>query len=174
MRHIISVLLQNEAGALTRLTALFSSRGYNIESLNVAPTNDPTVSRLTVVSSGSDVTMAQIAGQMGKLVDVVSIYDMTLGEHYERELLLIKLGIATGEYDAVMADCRAAGARVLDDSQHNCALELAAHPSEIDAFIARCEQRADVRAVIRSGSLAAMKGDQIHAHPMPESADAQG
>ena len=171
MRHIISVLLQNEAGALTRLAALFSSRGYNIESLNVAPTNDPTVSRLTVVSSGSDITMAQIAGQIGKLVDVVSIYDMTLGEHYERELLLIKLNIATGEYDAVMTDCREAGARVLDDSQHNCTLELAARPDEIDAFIDRCERRAEVRAVIRSGSLAAMKGDQIHAHPLPESLD---
>ncbi|MEM8983743.1 MAG: acetolactate synthase small subunit [Pseudomonadota bacterium] len=169
MRHIISVLLQNEVGALTRLTSLFSTRGYNIESLNVAPTNDPTVSRLTVVSSGSDVTMAQIAGQMGKLVDVVSIYDMTLGEHYERELLLLKLSIATGEYDAVMADCTAAGARVLDDSQQNCTVELAARPRELDAFIERCGQRADIRAVIRSGSLAAMKGDQIHAHPLPES-----
>ncbi|MEL7537386.1 MAG: acetolactate synthase small subunit [Pseudomonadota bacterium] len=171
MRHVISVLLQNEAGALTRLTALFSSRGYNIDSLNVAPTNDPTVSRLTVVSSGSDVTMAQIASQMGKLVDVVSIYDMTLGEHYERELLLIKMTVATGEYDAVMADAEAAGARVLDDSQQNCALELTARPAEIDAFVAACERRAEIRAVIRSGSVAAMKGDQIHAHPLPESLD---
>lgn len=168
MRHIISVLLQNEAGALTRLTGLFSTRGYNIESLNVAPTDDPTVSRLTLVTSGSDVTLAQIAGQMGKLVDVVSIYDMTLGEHYERELLLLKLRINTGDYEHVMALARAADARVLDAQQSNCAVELAARPQVVDQFINDCRRHADVLAVIRSGSVAAMKGEQIHAHAMPK------
>ncbi len=167
MRHIISVILQNEAGALTRLTGLFSTRGYNIDSLNVAPTNDPTVSRLTLVTSGSDVTLAQIAGQMAKLIDVVSIYDMTLGEHYERELLLIKLRVETGSYDSLMSYAKEVGARVLDGAQNNCALELTARPEAIDEFIANCANQAEILAVIRSGSVAAMKGDQIHAHALP-------
>ena len=86
MRHAISVLLQNEVGALTRMTGMFSSRGYNIESLNVAPTYDPRVSRVTLVVSGSDAAIAQLNAQLAKLVDVVNIHDMTLGEHFEREL----------------------------------------------------------------------------------------
>ena len=90
MRHIISVLLQNEAGALSRVTNLFSTRGFNIESLNVAPTDDETVSRLTVVSSGSDAIIDQISKHLGKLVDVVNIVDMTGTDHIERELALFK------------------------------------------------------------------------------------
>src|SRR6266849_4835597 len=89
MRHIIAILLQNEAGALTRVAGLFSTRGYNIESLSVAPTDDPTVSRLTLVTSGSDQVIQQIANQLNKLVDVVSTEDMTGGEHLERELILL-------------------------------------------------------------------------------------
>ena len=167
MRHIISVLLQNEVGALTRLTGLFSTRGYNIDSLNVAPTDDPTVSRLTLVTSGSDAPLAQIVGQLGKLVDVVSIYDMTLGEHYERELMLIKLRIETGAYDRVMDYIREAGARLLDKSQSNCTIELTARPEANDDFIKLCAGNATILAVIRSGSVAAMKGEQILAHALP-------
>src|SRR5882762_517511 len=85
MRHIIAILLQNEAGALTRVAGLFSTRGYNIESLSVAPTDDPTVSRLTLVTKGSDQVIQQIASQLNKLVDVVNVLDMTRGEHLERE-----------------------------------------------------------------------------------------
>ena len=91
MRHIISILLQNEAGALSRVAALFSTRGYNIESLSVAPTEDAEISRLTLVSSGSDEAIDQISQQLLKLVDVVNIADMTLDDHIERELLLIKV-----------------------------------------------------------------------------------
>ena len=91
MRHIISIVLQNEAGALTRVSNLFSSRGYNIESLNVAPTDDPLVSRLTLVTIGSDDVIDQIIKQLGKLVDVVNITDMTRSDHIERELALFKL-----------------------------------------------------------------------------------
>ena len=91
MRHIISVLLQNEAGALSRVTNLFSTRGFNIESLNVAPTDEETVSRLTVVSTGSDAIIDQISKHLGKLVDVVNIVDMTGTDHIERELALFKL-----------------------------------------------------------------------------------
>ena len=94
MRHIISILLQNEAGALARVANLFSSRGYNIESLNVAPTAEPTVSRLTLVTTGEDPVIEQITKQLGKLVDVVEIADMTSSDHIERELALFKIGRA--------------------------------------------------------------------------------
>ena len=91
MRHIISILLQNEAGALARVAALFSSRGYNIESLSVAPTDSAEISRLTLVTTGSDNIIDQINQQLLKLVDVVNIADMTLDDHIERELVLIKV-----------------------------------------------------------------------------------
>src|SRR3546814_1575739 len=91
MRHVISVLLQNEVGALTRMTGLFSTRGYNIDSLNVAPTDNPAVSRVSLVISGSDAAIAQLNTQLAKLVDVVNIHDMTLGDHFERELVIVKL-----------------------------------------------------------------------------------
>ncbi len=94
MRHVIAILLQNEAGALTRVTGLISARGYNIESLSVAPTNDPTVSRVTLVTTGSDAVIAQINAQLLKLVDVVAVEDMTGGDTLARELLLIKLQLS--------------------------------------------------------------------------------
>ncbi len=94
MRHVIAILLQNEAGALTRVTGLISARGYNIESLSVAPTNDPTVSRVTLVTSGSDAVIAQINAQLLKLVDVVAVEDMTGGDTLARELLLMKLQLS--------------------------------------------------------------------------------
>ena len=90
-RHIVSILLQNEVGALTRVASLFSTRGYNIESLNVAPTDDPTVSRLTLVTSGTEAVVQQIVNQSLKLIDVVNVDDMTRDQHIERELLLIKM-----------------------------------------------------------------------------------
>ena len=101
MRHIIAILLQNEAGALTRVAGLFSTRGYNIESLSVAPTDDPTVSRLTLVTRGSDAVIQQIVNQLNKLVDVVSVLDMTRGQHLERELVLLKLRVDPRDTDTV-------------------------------------------------------------------------
>jgi len=164
MRHVISVLMQNEVGALTRLTGMFSTRGYNIESLNVAPTDDPTLSRLTVVSSGSDAVIAQIVNQMGKLVDVVNIHDMTLGEHFERELLLLKLKVPTGAYEALRRLVEAAGARVLDDSQTSFTLELTATVKEVQDFMDRAAGSARIIAVVRSGALAMSRGEQVLAH----------
>ncbi|WP_405233887.1 acetolactate synthase small subunit [Lentisalinibacter salinarum] len=164
MRHVISVLMQNEVGALTRLTGMFSTRGYNIESLNVAPTDDPTLSRLTVVSSGSDAVIAQIVNQMGKLIDVVSIHDMTLGEHFERELLLLKLKIPTGAYEELRGVVDAAGARVLDDSQNSFTLELTATVKEVQDFMDRSAGIARIIAVVRSGALAMSRGEQVLAH----------
>ena len=91
MRHIISILLENEAGALSRVSGLFSARAYNIDSLTVAPTDDPTMSRITLVTTGDDAVVQQIMKQLNKLVDVVKLIDLTEDEHFEREILLIKL-----------------------------------------------------------------------------------
>ena len=134
MRHVISVLLQNEVGALTRMTGLFSSRGYNIESLNVAPTDDPMVSRVTLVISGSDSAIAQLNTQLAKLVDVVNIHDMTLGEHFERELAIVKMKLATGGYAKVLALAKKYDAEILDDSQVSCTVQLTGKLAEIDQF----------------------------------------
>src|ERR1700721_3439791 len=101
MRHLLAIPLQNEAGALTRVTGLISNRGYNIESLSVAPTNDPTVSRLTLVTVGSDHVIAQINAQLLKLVDVVAVEDMTSGDHLARALVLIKLQLGAQHIEAV-------------------------------------------------------------------------
>src|ERR1041385_7866846 len=126
MRHIIALLLQNEAGALTRVAGLFSTRGYNIESLSVAPTDDPTVSRLTLVTTGSEAVMQQIANQLNKLVDVVSTEDMTGGEHLERELVLLKLKVRPEQTDVVRGYVVRTGGRVLDPALDCFVVELTA------------------------------------------------
>ena len=142
MRHVISVLMQNEVGALTRLTGLFSTRGYNIESLNVAPTEDPAISRLTLVTTGSDAALSQIAKQVSKLVDVVDMHDMTLGDHFERELALLKL--VAGNARALAEWC--------------------------DQFVAAIGRQADIIALVRSGSLGISRGERVFAgqvRPLP-------
>lgn len=159
MRHVISVLLQNEVGALTRMTGLFSTRGYNIDSLNVAPTEDPAISRVTLTISGSDAAIAQLNTQLAKLVDVVNIHDMTLGEHFERELAIIKLKLATGGYAKVLALAKKYGAEILDDSQVSCTVQLTGELAEIDAFIDSAASIGELSAVARSGSVAVSKGE---------------
>ena len=153
MRHIIAILLQNEAGALTRVAGLFSTRGYNIESLSVAPTDDPTVSRLTLVTTGSDQVIQQIANQLNKLVDVVNVLDMTRGEHLERELVLLKLKVAAGETDAVRGQVVRSGGRVLDPAMEGFIVELTANEAEVNGFIADLSRRAELLEVVRSGTL---------------------
>src|SRR5450755_4189497 len=119
MRHIIAILLQNEAGALTRVAGMFSSRGYNIESLSVAPNDEATVSRLTLVTSGPDSVIQQIGNQLKKLVDVVHVEDMTLGEHLERELVLVKLRVDAAKRDTVRGYVVRTGGRVLDPASES-------------------------------------------------------
>jgi len=159
MRHVISVLLQNEVGALTRMTGLFSNRGYNIESLNVAPTDDPLVSRVTLVISGSDAAIAQLNTQLAKLVDVVNIHDMTLGEHFERELAIFKMKLKTGGYARITALAKDFGADILDDAQVSCTVQMTGRPSEIDEFVAAAAEIGELSAVARSGSVAVSKGE---------------
>jgi acetolactate synthase I/III small subunit len=153
LRHIIAILLQNEAGALTRVAGLFSSRGYNIESLSVAPTDDPTVSRITLVTKGSDAVIQQIANQLNKLVDVVSVADMTRGEHLERELVLLKLRLQPADTDAVRGYVIRAGGRVLEPSPEAFIVELTASEAEINALMRDLGARAEITEVVRSGAL---------------------
>jgi acetolactate synthase-1/3 small subunit len=159
MRHAISVLLENEVGALTRMTGMFSSRGYNIESLNVAPTNDATVSRVTLVVSGSDAAIAQLNAQLAKLVDVVNIHDMTLGEHFERELAIIKMKLGDGALDGATELAKKFGAEVLDDDPMSYTLQLTGRISEVDEFVNDAADIGKLSAVARSGSVAVSRGE---------------
>jgi acetolactate synthase-1/3 small subunit len=153
MRHVIALLLQNEAGALTRVTGLISSRGYNIESLSVAPTIDPTVSRLTLVTNGSDAVIAQINAQVSKLIDVVAVEDLTSGDHLARELLLIKLQIAPDQAGAVSERVRGLGGRVLASNPSSFIVELTSTELEIGEFIAEVAAFGEIVEVVRSGVL---------------------
>ena len=153
MRHIIAILLQNEAGALSRVAGLFSTRGYNIESLSVAPTEDSTVSRITLVTKGSEAVIQQIVSHLNKLIDVVSVEDMTLGEHLERELVLLKLKVRVGESDAVRGYVVRTGGRVLDPAPDGFVVELTASEAEVTAFVADLARQAQLLEVARSGAL---------------------
>jgi acetolactate synthase-1/3 small subunit len=157
-RHIVSILLQNEVGALTRVASLFSTRGYNIESLNVAPTDDPTVSRLTVVTSGSEAVVQQIVNQSLKLIDVVNVDDLTKDQHIERELLLIKLRSPASQMEKLRATIKKAGARVLSDEAESFTVELTDSEAQINRFIAEVGSFGEVLEVVRSGALAISRG----------------
>jgi acetolactate synthase-1/3 small subunit len=161
MRHIISILMQNEAGALARVAALFSSRGYNIESLSVAPTENNRISRLTLVTRGSDQVIEQINNQLLKLVDVVNTADMTLDDHIERELLLVKVKIRSGADQSFPELIENSGARVLDDCPETYTLELTGATVDMDDFIAELAQCADILAVVRSGAMAIAHGKNV-------------
>ncbi len=161
VRHIISILLQNEAGALARVANLFSSRGYNIESLNVAPTHDATVSRLTLVTTGSDGVIDQITKQLGKLIDVVNIIDMTDGDHIERELALFKLQLSGDDREALAELVKEFDGRILDDHEGHFTVELIGGSGEIDRLITRFSARAQILTVVRSGAMAVARGVPI-------------
>lgn len=151
--------MQNEAGALTRVASMFSSRGYNIESLSVAPTENPQVSRLTMVTVGSEEVIDQINKQLFKLVDVVKITDMTMNEHFERELLLMKVSLNEGVNIADMIS--AAGAKVLDASPETFTVQLTGTGVQIDDFMQTLGARSEILAVVRSGSMAVGRGANI-------------
>ena len=159
MRHAISVLLQNEVGALTRMTGMFSSRGYNIETLNVAPTNDPSVSRVTLVVSGSDEAIAQLNALLAKLVDVVNIHDMTLGDHFEQELAIIKVKLSTGSLNEMQKKAKKFGALVLDERHESFTMQLTGKVKEIDTFVQSIADLGKISAVARSGTVAVSKGE---------------
>ncbi|NCF61650.1 MAG: acetolactate synthase small subunit [Gammaproteobacteria bacterium] len=161
MRHIISILLQNEAGALSRVAALFSTRGYNIESLSVAPTDSTEISRLTLVTTGPDEVIDQINQQLLKLVDVVGIADMTLDDHIERELVLVKVKVSQDNENKLPNLIDSVGARVLDDCPETYTLELTAANDRIDEFIDRLGACSDILSIVRSGAMAIARGHNV-------------
>ena len=135
MRRIISVLLENEAGALSRVSGLFSARGYNIESLSVAPTEDLSLSRMTIVTSGSDEVIEQIIKQLNKLIDVVKVLDLHDGDHIERELVLVKVKANKQYRDEVQQLSNSYGGRIIDSSENILTIEFTGTSTELDNYL---------------------------------------
>lgn len=159
MRHIISLLLENEAGTLSRVAGLFSARAFNIESLTVAPTEDRTVSRMTLVTSGSDEIIEQITKQLNKLVDVVKVVDLNDYRHIERELLLIKVAAKQEERAEIKRLAEIFRGRIIDVSENAYMLELTGAGAKLDAFI-RALDESMILEVARSGVLGVTRGDK--------------
>ena len=159
MRHIISLLLENEAGALSRVAGLFSARAFNIESLTVAPTEDRTVSRMTLVTSGSDEIIEQITKQLNKLVDVIKVVDLNDYRHIQRELLLIKVSAKQEERAEIKRLAEIFRGRIIDVSENAYMLELTGAGAKLDAFI-RALDESMILEVARSGARGVTRGDK--------------
>ena len=160
MRHLVSILLQNEAGALARVANMFASRNYNIDSLSVAPTHDPTVSRLTLVTTGSDAVVHQIVQQTRKLVDVVEIEDLTGKDHLECELLMLKVDAKNGHARAVVDCVRRNRGTILDESESTRMVQFSGTGAEVDAFIAELGRITTILELVRSGVAAMERGQE--------------
>jgi len=154
MRHIIGILLQNESGALTRVAGMFSSRGYNIESLTVSATDDPALSRITLVTKGSEAVVSQIVHQLNKLIDVVAVDDMTSDDHLERELAIVKLRGKPAQREAVRALVEKAGGRVLTEERDCQIVELASSEAAVTEFVRLLAAQSELLEIVRSGALA--------------------
>ncbi len=160
MRHIVSVLLENEPGALSRVVGLFSARGYNIETLTVAPTEDPSLSRMTIVTGGSDDVVEQITKHLNRLIEVVKVVDLTEGEFTERELMLIKVRAVGRERDEMKRMADIFRGRIIDVTERTYTIELTGNTSKIDAFI-RAIDRAAILETVRTGSSGIGRGDRV-------------
>lgn len=159
MRHIISILLENESGALSRVAGLFSARAYNIESLTVAPTEDPSLSRLTLVTRGTDEVVEQITKQLNKLIDVVKLMDMTEGPHIEREMMLIKLNTTIENREEVKRLADIFRGRIIDVTDTSYVVELTGTGEKLDAFL-RAVEKAAILEVVRSGVSGIARGEK--------------
>ena len=160
MRHIISLLMENEAGALSRVAGLFSARGYNIESLTVAPTEDPTLSRMTIVTSGSDAVIEQINKQLNKLIDVAAVMDLSEGEHLERELMLVKVRAEGAACDEIKRVTKSFHGRVIDESNSTCTIELSDTCARLDEFL-QAIKRDSILETVRTGASGIGLGERI-------------
>jgi acetolactate synthase I/III small subunit len=160
MRHIVSVLLENEPGALSRVVGLFSARGYNIETLTVAPTEDPSLSRMTVVTTGSDDVIEQITKHLNRLIEVVKVVDLTEGEFTERELMLIKVRATGRDRDEMKRMADIFRGRIIDVTERTYTIELTGNTSKIDAFI-RAIDRASILETVRTGSSGIGRGERV-------------
>ena len=160
MRRIISILMENEPGALSRVVGLFSQRGYNIETLNVAPTDDPTLSRLTLTTDGTDLHIEQITKQLNKLVDVVKLVDLTEGAHIERDMMLIKVRATGAARDEVKRTTDIFRGQIVDVGPSVYTIQLTGTSDKLDSFVAAMAD-ADVLEVVRSGIAGISRGDKV-------------
>ncbi|MFK5893481.1 MAG: acetolactate synthase small subunit [Pseudomonadota bacterium] len=165
MRHIISILMENEAGALSRVAGLFSARGYNIESLTVAPTEDESLSRMTLVTHGSEDVIEQITKQLNKLVDVVKLSDLNeqRDKHIEREMMLIKIRTQSVMRDEVNRLVNIFRGRIIDVGETVYTVELTGTSDKLDAFIAAIDSES-ILETVRSGVMGISRGSSsLHA-----------
>ena len=160
MKHIIAVLLENEPGALSRVVGLFSARGYNIESLTVAPTEDPSLSRMTIQTTGSDDVIEQITKQLNKLVEVVKVVDLTEGNHIERELMLVKVRASGKDRDEMKRLADIFRGRILDVTDKSYTIELTGTGSKLDAFLQAIEPGV-ILETVRTGASGIGRGERI-------------
>jgi acetolactate synthase I/III small subunit len=159
-RHIISVLVENEAGALSRIAGLFSARGYNIETLTVAPTEDASMSRMTIVTTGSEDVVEQITKQLNKLIEVVKVIDLSEAEHIERELMLIKVRAGQKEREDMKRMADIFRGRVIDVSDNTYTIELTGDTRKLDAFIQALDQGSIIETV-RTGASGIGRGNRV-------------
>ena len=159
MRHIISILIENESGALSRVAGLFSARGYNIESLSVAPTDDASLSRMTLVTSGTEEIVEQISKQLNKLVDVVKLIDLTEAPHIARELMLIKVEAVADSRDEVKRLVDIFRGHIIDVTDTSYTIELTGNGDKLDAFVQSLSS-ISIHEVVRSGLLGMSRGDK--------------
>ena len=160
MRHIISILIENEAGALSRVSGLFSARGYNIESLTVAPTEDASLSRMTIVSVGSDDIIEQITKQLNKLIDVVKVVDLSEAAHIERELMLVKVRATGKDREEMKRVADIFRGRIIDVTESSYVIELTGNTAKLDAFLDAID-RLLILETVRTGVCGIGRGDRI-------------
>lgn len=160
MRHVISLLIENESGALSRVAGLFSARGYNIESLTVAPTEDISMSRMTLVTSGSDDIIEQITKQLNKLVDVIKVVDLSEAPNIERELLLVKVRATGAAREEMKRMADIFRARIIDVTDASYVIELTGNQRKLDAFIAAIDPALLIETV-RSGACGLGRGERV-------------
>lgn len=160
MRHILSLLMENEAGALSRVSGLFSARGYNIESLTVAPTEDPTLSRMTIVTSGSSEVIEQITKQLNKLVDVIKVFDLNEGRHIERELMLVKARAEGKDREEIKRTADIFRGRIIDVTDRTYTIELTGTGEKLDAFIEALGKSVIIETV-RTGACGIGRGEWV-------------
>jgi acetolactate synthase-1/3 small subunit len=160
MRHIISLLMENEAGALSRVAGLFSARGYNIESLTVAPTEDETLSRMTIVTRGSEEVIEQIKKQLNKLIEVVAVMDLSEGEHLERELMLVKVRAEGPAREELKRMADIFRGRIIDVSDRTYTIELTGTGTKLESFL-QAIGRAQILETVRTGASGIGRGDRV-------------
>lgn len=160
MRHIISVLMENEPGALSRVVGLFSQRGYNIESLSVAPTEDTSLSRLTLMTLGDDKQIEQITKHLNRLIDVVKLVDLTEGAHIERELMMVKVRATGAQRAEIMRCTEIFRGQIIDVGPNVYTIQIAGTSDKLDAFIESVGDTA-ILEVVRSGVSGIARGEKV-------------